>query len=94
VNYQEEVFIMARTADQVAPTKKVKSLNKELSRPMIEKQMNIIMGKFFEAEEQSKPVGQCPFCEQGELEAMRLTDSQNENRGGVWCNRCNFRFMI
>lgn len=85
---------MARTADQLPPTYQVKPQSKELNRPFIESQMKIVMEKFFEANEYSSSVGTCPFCEKGELVAMRLTDPQNQNRGGVWCNHCNFRFMI
>ncbi len=84
----------ARTADAVPPTAKVKPQLKELSRPYIEREMHRIMEIFFEAGEQSRPAGACPFCGTGELVAMRLTDTQNLNRGGVWCNRCNFRMMI
>ena len=84
----------ARIADMFAPTFKSKSKNKELSQPYIEQEIQTILEKFFAAGEQSSPAGKCPFCGSGDLVAMRLTDPQNENRGGVWCSRCNFRFMI
>ncbi len=84
----------ARTADMVPPTAKVKSRSKQLTRTYIEEQMEKILEIFFESSDKSQGAGPCPFCEKGQLAAMRLTDPQNLNRGGVWCTKCNFRVML
>ena len=85
---------MARTADLAPPTYKAKTPDKQLSRTYIEQQIERLLEVFFESSDKSMGAGKCPFCGKGDLAAMRLTDPQNLNHGGVWCNKCNFRIMI
>ena len=84
----------ARTADLEPPTAKVKPKSKQLSRMYIEQEIKRLLEIFFKSNDKSLGAGPCPFCEKGQLAVMRLTDPQNLNRGGVWCNTCNFRLMI
>ncbi len=84
----------ARTADVVSPTSKVKPQSQQLTRTYVEQEIEKLLEKFFESSDKSQGAGKCPFCGKGDLAAMRLTDPQNLNHGGVWCNKCNFRIML
>ena len=85
---------MARTADVNPPTYKTNPESNQLSRTYIEQQIKRLLEVFFENSDKSMGVGKCPFCKKGDMAAVRLTDPQNLNHGGVWCNKCNFRIMI